>query len=438
MGESEEEQATADEAPADRLALAKDCVAQLESVGAAARSSFPDFEERLTEARRNRDILQRERRDARPVRWRLVEAERVAKTKATAAEKARAGLHDLLQQLESVQAKAAEQRLSLARAEQEHKQAEEAVTAVRTEIAREAAPLYPGLEQRAAQILECTAAVAQGIALQVAGLPAALANNNATAALVAIQVQTDALMAAVMQARAPIIPEGVAAGAAEPQGGTATPIGYPPAAAYPPQQLPGTPLGAPLGAPSTPLGAPVHAPPTPLGPSAAAGTPRHVPATPLGAPAGALPTTHEAPGTPTVPGTPLGAPLGAPLTPRGAPSPAPHTPLAAAPPCSQEALGTPTVPGTPSCGAPSPSRGRRSGGFTPYPTRRSSSGASHRRARSLSRSRSAEDGDEDDSDEGGASPPLRTRSLEQGRRELGEWFKRGAAPREVHTRPSPG
>ena len=187
---------------ATRLASAKDCVLQLETMGAAAQGIFPDCVERLAEARQHCDTLQRERPASRPVRWRLVEAERLAKNKAAAVEKAAAELHDLEQQLEDVEAKAAERRLGLARVEVERKQAEDAVAAVRDEIAQEVSPQRSDPDGRAAQLMESTAAVAQGIAQQVAVLPAALASNKAEAALVAIQVQTDALLAAVLQAQA--------------------------------------------------------------------------------------------------------------------------------------------------------------------------------------------------------------------------------------------
>ena len=192
-----------DEGSADlatRLASAKDCVQQLESMGEAAWRAFPDFVERLAEAKGRRDLFQRERRASRPVRWRLVEAERLAKGKAAAVDKASAELDDLQLQLERLQGRVAEQRLALARAKLEREQAEEAVAAVRDEIAREASPQGAEPGQRTAMLINSAVAVAKGIAQQVAALPAAFAANNAEAAMVAIQVQTDALlhMAAVL------------------------------------------------------------------------------------------------------------------------------------------------------------------------------------------------------------------------------------------------
>jgi len=246
-----------DESGADlatRLASAKDCVQQLEAMGENARKAFPDFVERLAEARKHRDLLQRERRAARPVRWRLVEAERLAKSKATAVDKASAELDELQLQLEKLQGRVAEQRLALERAKLEREQAEEAVAAVRDEIAREASPQRPEPGQRAAMLIESAATVAKGIAQQVAALPAALAANNAEAALVAIQVQTDALLAAVLQAGEP----GAAAAPPGPPGGDS------PSAAS---------AGAPAGAPATPPTRP---------PDGAAGTPRDDGATPPG------------------------------------------------------------------------------------------------------------------------------------------------------------
>ena len=305
--------------PATRLASAKDCVLQLESMGEAARKAFPDFVERLAEARNHRDILLRERRAARPVRWRLVEAERLAKGKATAVDKTSAGLDELQLQLEKLQCRVAEQQLMLARSKREREQAEEAVAAVRNEIAREASPQRPEAGQRAASLAESAAAVARGIAQQVAALPTALATNNAEAALVAIQVQTDALLAAVLQAGeqgATVAPPGTSGGDAPPAAAAGMPDGAP---STPPTRqanygnAKGTGVPGTAGAAATPqdLGATPNgneAPPCEAAPEANYGNAKGtgVPGT-AGAAAtpqdlGATPNGHEAPPCEAAPG----------------------------------------------------------------------------------------------------------------------------------------
>ena len=149
---------------ATRLAAARDCVQQLEAVGESARKAFPDFIQRLAEARKHRDLLQRERRAARPVRWCLVEAERLAKGKTTAVDKASAELDELQLQFEKLQCRVDEQQLTLVRTKLERERAEESVAAVRDEIAREASPQRPEPGQRAALLIENAANVSKGIA----------------------------------------------------------------------------------------------------------------------------------------------------------------------------------------------------------------------------------------------------------------------------------
>ena len=67
----------------------------MEALGDARRGAIPHFESGLAKARKVRDQLKQERRAARPARWRLVEAERLASTKAAVVERHRAELVEM-------------------------------------------------------------------------------------------------------------------------------------------------------------------------------------------------------------------------------------------------------------------------------------------------------------------------------------------------------
>ena len=167
-------------------------VSALEAVDAAARDSIPGFDEILEAARNERDELQRSRRAARPVHWRLVEAQAQAKSKGEAVAQAQTRLAALQQEQEKLSTSIAITKQDLLRAKDMLTAADEAVADIYKEIASESRHA-PDLSSSAATSHAVQAA--QGIATQLGALPAALVSGNAESAVVAIQQQVAALVA---------------------------------------------------------------------------------------------------------------------------------------------------------------------------------------------------------------------------------------------------
>ena len=179
-----------EEGPAllQQLESARRKVSELEAIGDAAREEIPGFEGVLDAAREKRDQLQRERKASRPVHWRLVEAQRQAKTKAEALDKSQKKLDHLRQEHDKIQANIATQETELVKAQLALTEADSAVAAIYQEFAAETKPAADGT-------LKATVAAAEGLAKQVDALPAALQSSNAEAAVIAIQKQIFSLLA---------------------------------------------------------------------------------------------------------------------------------------------------------------------------------------------------------------------------------------------------
>ena len=86
-----------------QLETAKQRAHKLDAIGDTARAAIPGFSVLLEAAKAHRGGLQKERKAARPVRWRLVEAQGCAKAKADALEKAQVKLASSRADLEACQ-----------------------------------------------------------------------------------------------------------------------------------------------------------------------------------------------------------------------------------------------------------------------------------------------------------------------------------------------
>ena len=166
----------------------------MEAVGEAAKAAIPNYAEALDSARANRDQLQRERKASRPVRWRLVEAQGSAKSKADHLDKAHKKMDALQAQHDELQGKVAEQKLEIARANQALLEADSAVAKILEEIADESRAVADTQPVRTTQ--QVMGAV-EGLAMQVQALPSAMAARNAEAAISAIQQQIAALLSSL-------------------------------------------------------------------------------------------------------------------------------------------------------------------------------------------------------------------------------------------------
>jgi len=174
-----------------QLEAARKRVAEFEAVGDAAREAIPGFDVLLEAARAKRDQLQKDRKATRPVHWRLVEAQRLAKAKGDALDRAHKRVSTLREQHDQILAKITEDELEIIKAKQALIDADNAVAKILGELAEEAKPATEPVSRAA----DATVAAAEGLAQQLAALPAALAAKNAEAAVAAIQLQFIALVA---------------------------------------------------------------------------------------------------------------------------------------------------------------------------------------------------------------------------------------------------
>ena len=193
----------AEEAPTTsleaQLQAAEQEVCELEAVGPAAKAAIRGFSEQLGEAvARAEDLrtrLQVERRAAKPLRWQLVEAESKLSSRKLAQEKCRAAQVQLQKEKEQLDARTAENLVDVADADKAVELAEAAVAAVQAEIG--AVPHANGLRSEPRECASSMEANVQGMAVQLAAFPTAVAAGNAEAAFGALQEQFAALQRSV-------------------------------------------------------------------------------------------------------------------------------------------------------------------------------------------------------------------------------------------------
>ena len=207
-----------------QLEKAKRRVAAMEAVGEDARDGVPDFELLLRDARDRRDQLQKERRAARPVQWRLVEAESVSKSKSDALEKANKRRAELAQEQERVRDAIASADLEIQHARQALSEADSALAAVRAELA---ADIKPFEDEQLVRSVE-------GLGHQLSSLRAAAMAGNLEVALAAVESQHAAVLAHFSRDGAEVV--------AQP---TPAPI--------PPQQVAGVPASTAANQASNPV-----------------------------------------------------------------------------------------------------------------------------------------------------------------------------------------
>ena len=174
----------------ERLESAQGRVRELEAIGSHARAVIPDFDALLASAVHDRDQLLQEKKQQRPIQWRLVQAERLAKTKATQARKCSDALDGLRADLEALQCKLSEKELELQKLRHEQSSADAALAAVHSEIAAGCARPPVQVHSVHSDVLQ----VASGLSQQIHALPTAVRAGNGDAALEAVQKQLHSLL----------------------------------------------------------------------------------------------------------------------------------------------------------------------------------------------------------------------------------------------------
>ena len=171
-----------------QLETAKQRAHELDAIGDAARAAIPGFSVLLEAAKAHRDGLQKERKAARPVRWRLVEAQGCAKAKADALEKAQVRLASSRADLEACQ-------LACQLAEADLEKSTVALCEADAAVARVLAEVADAAKPSVAQADDATvAATANVLVQQLGALSTAVASNNTDAAIAAIQHQCARLL----------------------------------------------------------------------------------------------------------------------------------------------------------------------------------------------------------------------------------------------------
>jgi hypothetical protein len=180
-----------------RIGDAQGAVAKLEAIPEASRDLFKDFEERLASARTARDVLLRERRDAKPWIWRLKGAEKATSRAEKAKTKAVEAVDEILAQQLALGQLLDSKRALLEKAHAAHVEALANVAAIRAEAAGGKADAGHVCAPRAGVSAEEVARVVAGLVGQLNELPKAVAAGNFEAALKAALSQAQALLPGV-------------------------------------------------------------------------------------------------------------------------------------------------------------------------------------------------------------------------------------------------
>ena len=175
---------------ADRLDVARKKVSMLEGLSSAVRACFPGYDLALATARDECEQLQRDRRAARPVQWRLVEAKSNAIGKAASVSQLEAKLSSLRDEHDKLVSSIAATSADLEAAREAQILADESVAAIHAELPGQSSAASAPPDVAIAEAVQA----AEGLEVQVGALPAAVASGNAGDSIHAIQRQLNAVL----------------------------------------------------------------------------------------------------------------------------------------------------------------------------------------------------------------------------------------------------